>query len=274
MVSSTGIPAIGSTWTDWRLLFASQPEPDLEFTEDDLNAAPPPAPEMNSPKRSKKGPLLWMLLLLLLGGIGYVAMDPDAAMELIKPYLDGGAEPAPPVAQRPPAPAPKPVAPPVPAPAPSVAPPAVVDSAPPALVEAPAPMATAPPAATVQTPAPSASVPTAAPALEAPVPARAPAAVAPASARAGKPAPAPVRVPGPLYAERQRVMVIADPSRPKSPLPLFVDAVGSKTSTTVPASTTLTILDGEYQKNGWVYSVRTQDGRKGWIPERSLRLKR
>jgi hypothetical protein len=248
----------------------------LEFTEDDLNAAPPPAPEMNSPKRSKKGPLLWMLLLLLLGGIGYVAMDPDAAMELIKPYLDGGAEPAPPVAQRPPAPAPKPVAPPVPAPAPSVAPPAVVDSAPPALVEAPAPVATASPAATVQppAPAPAASVPTAAPALEAPVPARAPAAVAPAPARAGKPASASVRVPGPLYAERQRVMVIADPSRPKSPLPLFVDAVGSKTSTTVPASTTLTILDGEYQKNGWVYSVRTQDGRKGWIPERSLRLKR
>ncbi len=274
MVSSTGIPAIGSTWTDWRLLFASQPEPDLEFTDDDLNeAVPPPAPEMNSPKRSNKGPLLWMLLLLLLGGIGYVAMDPDAAMELIKPYLDGGAEPAPPVAQRPHAPAPKPVAPPAPAPAPSVAPPVIVDSAPPP-VEAPAPMPTPAPTAAVQAPTPAASAPTAAPAIEVPVPARAPAAVAPAPARASKPAPSPVRVPGPLYAERQRVMVIADPTRPKSPLPLFVDAVGSKTSTTVPASTTLTILDGEYQKNGWVYSVRTQDGRKGWIPERSLRLKR
>lgn len=270
MVSSTGISAIGSTWTDWRLLFASQPEPDLEFTDDDLNeAVPPPAPPMNSPKRSKKGPLFWMLLLLLLGGIGYVAMDPDAAMQLIQPYLDGGAEPAQPVARRPPAPAPKPVAPPAPAPAPSVAPPAVVDSAPPPSVESPAamPMPTPAPAATVQAPTPAAPVPTA-------VPAPAPAALAPAPARASKPAPAPVRVPGPLYAERQRVMVIADPSRPKSPLPLFADAVGSKTSTTVPASTTLTILDGEYQKNGWVYSVRTQDGRKGWIPERSLRLKR
>lgn len=224
---------------------ASQPEPDLEFTEEDLDeAVPPPAPPMNAPKRSKKGPFLWILLLLLVGGIGYVAMDPDAAMQLIQPYLDGGTDTSRPVAQRPPAPAPKPASAPAPAPAPSVAPPAVVDSAP-APVEAPAP---------IPAPAPTAAVPAPAPSV--------------------KPAPAPVRIAGPLYAEGQRVMVIADPSRPKSPMPLFVDSVGTKTSTTVPASTTLTILDGEYQKNGWVYAVRTQDGRKGWIPERSLRLKR
>lgn len=255
MVSSTGIPAIGSVWTDWRLLFASQPEPDLEFTEDDLDeAVPPPAPPMNAPKRSKKGPFLWILLLLLVGGIGYVAMDPDAAMQMIQPYLDGGTETSQPVAQRPPAPAPKPAPPaaqapaapiPAPAPAPSMAPPAVVDSVPPPPAEAPTPM-----------------------------PAPAPAAVVPAPVPAMKPASAPVRVAGPLYAEGQRVMVIADPSRPKSPMPLFADSVGTKTSTTVPASTTLTILDGEYQKNGWIYSVRTQDGKKGWISERSLRLKR
>ena len=55
----------------WSLLFARQPEPDLEFTEDDLDeAVPPPAPPMNAPKRSKKGPFLWILLLLLVGGIG------------------------------------------------------------------------------------------------------------------------------------------------------------------------------------------------------------
>ena len=229
---------------------ASQPEPDLEFTEEDLDeAVPPPAPQMTAPKRSKKSPLLWILLLLLVGGIGYVAMDPDAAMQLIQPYLDGGTEIKQPVAQRPPAPAPKPAAPPVrtPAPAPtqSVTPPAVVESAPPPPVEAPAPMTA---------PAPVAAVPAPAPAM--------------------KPAPAPVRIAGPLYAEGQRVMVIATPSRPKSPVPLFADSVGTKTSITVPPSTTLTILDGEYQKNTWVYAVRTQDGRKGWIPERSLRLKR
>lgn len=251
MVSSTGIPAMGSVWIDWRLLFASQPEPDLEFTEEDLDeAAPPPASPMNAPKRSKKGPFLWILLLLLVGGIGYVAMDPDAAMQLIQPYMDGGAETGQPVAQRPPAPVPKPATPaaqsPAPSTAPPVAPPAAVDSAPPPPMEAPLPM-----------------------------PAPAPAAAVPAPASASKPEPAPVKkIAGPLYAEGQRVMVIANASRPKSPVPLFVDSVGTKTSTTIPASTTLTILDGEYQKNGWVYAVRTQDGRKGWIPERSLRLKR
>ena len=231
---------------------ASQPEPDLEFTEEDLDeAVPPPAPPMTAPKRSKKGPLLWILLLLLVGGIGYVAMDPDGAMQMIQPYLDGGAETSQPVAQRPPAPAPKPALPPVQAPAPSpaqsVAPPAVVDNAPPAPVDGPAPIHG-------EIPAAAAPAPTPAPAM--------------------KPAPAPVRIAGPLYGEGQRVMVIATPSRPKSPVPLFADSVGTKTSTTVPANTTLTILDGEYQKSGWVYAVRTQDGRKGWIPERSLRLKR
>ncbi len=244
MVSSTGIPAIGSEWINWRLLFASQPEPDLEFTEEDLDeTVPPPAPPMRAPKRSKKGPLLWILLLLLVGGVAYVAMDPDGAMQFIQPYLEGSTETSQPVAQRPPVPVPKPAAAPAPATAPSVPPPAAIENAPPAPAEAPAPM-----------PAPAAAVPVPAPVV--------------------KPAPAPVRVAGPLFAEGQRVTVIADPSRPNSPMPLFVDSVGTRTSTTVPASAALTILDGDYQKNGWVYAVRTQDGRKGWIPERSLRLKR
>ncbi|MBS0170160.1 MAG: SH3 domain-containing protein [Nitrospira sp.] len=253
MISSMGIPAIGSEWTNWRLLFASQPEPDLEFTEEDLDeAAPPPAPPMNAPKRSKKGPLLWILLLLLVGGIGYVAMDPDSAMQLIQPYLDGGAETAQPVAQRPAPPAPKPAAVPAPAPetaqtpvpTPMVAPPAAVESAPAAPVDQPAPK-----------PMPTAAVP--APAL--------------APAPAATPAPMAVKIAGPAFAERQRVTVVADPHRPKAPMPLFVDAVGSKTSTTVAAGATLMILDGDYQKSGWVYSVRTQDGKKGWISERHLK---
>ncbi len=258
MVSSMGIPAIGSAWADWRLLFASQPEPDLEFTDDDLNeVAPPPAPPMNAPKRSKKGPLLWIVLLLLLGGIGYVAMDPDGAMQMIQPYLDGGAETAPPVAQRPAPPAPKPAAAPAPvpaagpspapAPAPVVAPPAMVESTPVDQL-APKPM----PAAATPAPASIAS------------PAAVPAPMA-------KPVPAPVKIAGPAFSERQRVTVAADPHRPKAPTPLFVDAVGSRTSTTVPAGATLTILDGDYQKSGWVYSVRTQDGKKGWISERHLK---
>ncbi len=247
MVSSTGIPAMRSEWTNWHLLFASQPEPDLEFTEEDLDESmPPPAPPMNSPKRSGKKPLLWILLLLLVGGVGYVAMDPDGAMQLVEPYLGGGAEPAQPVIQKPPVKAQAPKQ------APTVAPPVVADNSTPAPADVPAPSSAMP-----------------APAIPAPaMPALQPAASAP------KPAAPTVRVAGPLYAEGQRVTVIADPTRPKSPIPLFVDAVGTKTSTTVLAGATLTILDGDYQKRGWVYSVRAQDGRKGWVPERSLRLKR
>ena len=236
-----------SEWTNWHLLFASQPEPDLEFTEEDLDESmPPPAPPMNSPKRSGKKPLLWILLLLLVGGVGYVAMDPDGAMQLVEPYLGGGAEPAQPVTQKPPVKAQAPKQ------APTVAPPVVADNSTPAPADVPAP-----------------SSAMSAPAIPAPaMPALQPAASAP------KPAAPTVRVAGPLYAEGQRVTVIADPTRPKSPIPLFVDAVGTKTSTTVLAGATLTILDGDYQKRGWVYSVRAQDGRKGWVPERSLRLKR
>ena len=247
MVSSTGIPAIRSEWTNWHLLFASQPEPDLEFTEEDLDESmPPPAPPMNSPKRSGNKPLFWILLLLLVGGVGYVAMDPDGAMQLVEPYLGGGAEPAQPVIQKPPVKAQAPKQ------APTVAPPVVADNSTPAPADVPAP-----------------SSAMSAPAIPAPaMPALQPAASAP------KPAAPTVRVAGPLYAEGQRVTVIADPTRPKSPIPLFVDAVGTKTSTTVLAGATLTILDGDYQKRGWVYSVRAQDGRKGWVPERSLRLKR
>ncbi len=247
MVSSTGIPAMRSEWTNWHLLFASQPEPDLEFTEEDLDESmPPPAPPMNSPKRSGKKPLLWILLLLLVGGVGYVAMDPDGAMQLVEPYLGGGAEPAQPVIQKPPVKAQAPKQ------APTVAPPVVADNSTPAPADVPAA---------------SSAIP--APAIPAPaMPALQPAASAP------KPAAPTVRVAGPLYAEGQRVTVIDDPTRPKSPIPLFVDAVRTKTSTTVLAGATLTILDGDYQKRGWVYSVRAQDGRKGWVPERSLRLKR
>jgi hypothetical protein len=235
MFASTGIPALSSEWTNWQLVFARQPEPDLEFSDDDLDEpAPPPAPPMNAPKRSRKGPLLWVLLLLLVGGIGYVAMDPDGAMQLIEPYLDGGTEITQPVSR----PAPNDAH--APTQAPTVTPPELVDKGPLSLPEA--------------TPAPPviASPPT----------------------PAAKPAPAFVNVAGPKFSEGQRVAVIPHPTRPKSPVPLFVDPAGTKTSTTVQASVTLTVLDGDYQKTGWVYAVRTEDGRKGWIPERALRLTR
>lgn len=233
MFSSTGVSALSSEWTNWHLLFARQPEPDLEFSEEDLDEpVQPPAPPMNAPKRSGKRPLLWILLLLVMGGIGYVAMDPDGAMQLIEPYLEERVETT--------QPAPRTLPNNGQAQAPTITPPELIDRGS-SLPAAPAP---APPViAAPATPAPKSS-------------------------------PAVTNVAGPLFSEGQRVTVIPNPSRPNAPVPLFLDAAGRKTSTTVQASATLTVLDGDYQQSGWVYAVRTEDGRKGWIPERGLRLKR
>lgn len=233
MFSSTGIPAISREWTNRQLLFARQPEQDLEFTEEDLDEAlPPAAPPMREPepKQPNKRPFFWILLFLLMGGIGYVAMDPDGAMQFIAPYLDGGMEATQPVAQ-PPGPD---------AQAPATIPPAIVDSGP-----------SAPP-----------TLPTTVPATLRP------------AVPALKSVPPVINIADPLFSEGQRVTVMTDPSRPQSSVPLFVDSAGTRTSTTVRATATLTIVDGDYQKSGWIYAVRTEDGRTGWIPERSVRLKR
>ena len=45
---------------------------------------------MKSPKRSNKRPVLWVVLLLVLGGIAYMAMDPDMVMRALEPYLGKG----------------------------------------------------------------------------------------------------------------------------------------------------------------------------------------
>jgi hypothetical protein len=91
MFTGAGVPAFANPFMNWNLIFARQPEPDLEFTEEDLeDAAPQPSPSMKSPKPSNKRPVLWMVLLLVLGGIAYVAMDPDMVMRALEPYLGEG----------------------------------------------------------------------------------------------------------------------------------------------------------------------------------------
>ena len=233
MVASTGIPALSNGGTDWQIFFARQPEQDLEFSDDDLDeAVPPPAPPMNAPKRSRKGPLLWVLLLVLLAGIGYVALDPDGAMQFLEPYLDGGRENTQPVPRNNAGNAQ----------APTIVPPKLVDKGPPAAPES-----------TSTSPAPVVPEP-AAPAIT--------------------PAPAFVNVAAPQFSEGQRVIAVSDPARPPSPVALLADAAGTHTSMTLSAGATLIVLDGDYQRTGWVYAVRTEDGRKGWIHERSLKLKR
>jgi hypothetical protein len=205
------------------LVFARQPEPDLEFTEEDLtDAAPQAAPPPKSPKPSNKRPVLWLLLLAVLGGLAYVAMEPDMVMRFLEPYLGE---------------------------------PTAVRSVPPPQAK--------------QTPAPSHSTPSNANQDTESTPAARPPASSPG---AGALSPAPTA--GPLFSEGQKVTVVPDAAKPNGPVLLFADAARTKPGTSVAAGSFLTVLDGDLQSSGWVYSVATEDGRQGWIAENRLKFRR
>jgi hypothetical protein len=76
-----------------------------------------------------------------------------------------------------------------------------------------------------------------------------------------------------LFSEGQKVTVLANPANPGNKVVLMQDAAGTKPGPAIPPGTTLTILDGDLQSGGWVYSVRSDYGTKGWIAEKGLRLK-
>jgi len=88
------------------------------------------------------------------------------------------------------------------------------------------------------------------------------------------PPPVPVAtVASPMFAEGQKVTAIGNPTAPAETIPLSLDPGGIKPGPVVRPGVTLSVLDGDLQPAGWVYSVRTDDGVKGWIPEKRLRLK-
>ena len=76
-----------------------------------------------------------------------------------------------------------------------------------------------------------------------------------------------------MFAEGQKVTVIGNPMIPNETISLSLDSAGTKPGPTVRPGVTLNILDGDLQPYGWVYSVRADDGTKGWISENRLRLK-
>jgi hypothetical protein len=225
----------------WSLLFARQPEPDLEFTEEELDqtTATRPSSKMK-PKKSGGGrPLLWILLLMLLAGVGYLAMEPEQLTEWLAPFLGENAPPEPPpVAMRS-----KP------------APPAPAAPATPASPEAPPSgpaTATAPPVTSPSAPSPAPPAAMSSPAPSAPMTAA---------------------VPSPMFGEGQKVTAIGNPTIPAEMIPLSLDPEGTKPGPVIRPGVTLSVLDGDLQPTGWVYSVRTDDGVKGWIAEKRLRLK-
>jgi len=226
----------------WSLLFARQPEPDLEFTEEELDqttATRPLSPKKSGKKSGGGRPLLWVLLLALLAGVGYIAMEPEQLADWLAPFIgENGSPEPPPIAMRPKAMPPAPAAPTPP-------------STPPEPAPAPAaPTATVPEPSTPSTPAPAPS---------AGIPATEPGAAGVVSS--------------PMFGEGQKVTAIGNPTLPAEMIPLSLDPSGSKPGPVVRPGVTLSILDGDLQPDGWVYSVRTDDGVKGWISEKRLRLK-
>lgn len=252
MFAIAGGPSLAGSPLTWSLLFARQPEPDLEFTEEELEQTTTirsPSPT-KPPKQSSGRPLLWVLLLIVIGGGAYVAMEQEMIMDYVGPLLgeSPAPQPQPPVARRP---AP---------PAPATQPQAAVPIPPPAIpVEVP--QAAAPTTAPVPTPPVPQPMPTASVPIQAP-PSPAPAPVAPITAS-----------PTPLFSEGQRVSVLADPTNPGTKVVLAQDAEGTKPGPAIPPGTALTILDGDLQGSGWVYSVRSDFGTKGWLVEKQLKLK-
>lgn len=83
----------------------------------------------------------------------------------------------------------------------------------------------------------------------------------------------PAPVPTPLFKEGQRVVVQSDPKQLTGTVFLSADAAGMVPGPLVKPGTTLTVTDGELRNNSWVYSVRTEDGAVGWIPESRLKVK-
>ncbi|MGB4066528.1 MAG: hypothetical protein WBK08_00720 [Nitrospira sp.] len=252
MFAIAGGPSLTGSPLTWSLFFARQPEPDLEFTEEELEQTTTirsPSPT-KPPQKSSGRPLLWVLLLILIGGGAYVAMEQEMIMDYVGPLLgeSPAPQPQPPVARRP--------APPAPATQPQAAVPIPPPAAPVEVPQAAAPTTTLVPTPPVPQPMPTASAPIQAP----PPPASTP--VAPITAS-----------PTPLFSEGQRVSVLADTMNPGGKVVLAQDAEGTKPGPAIPPGTALTILDGDLQANGWVYSVRSDFGTKGWLVEKQLKLK-
>ena len=234
-MTSTGSPV------NWTRLFARQPEPDLEFTEEELdqtNTMKARGPMSPQKKSGGGSPILWVLVLALVGGIAYLSMEQDMVTEWLNPYL--GENTPPPVAMKP-----KPSA-----SAPVLAPPQAAGTP---SSDASAPLAPAtPPAAAV---APAAPV------------------VVPPPQTATKPVTPVVSSTDPMFSEGQKVTITGDNAAPDGNILLFAESSSNKPGPIVRLGVLMTVMDGDLQPGGWVYLVRTDEGAIGWVSEKRLRLK-
>lgn len=296
-----GDPSFAERPRIWNLLFAREPEPDLEFAEawlDETTTTGSPSP-IRPPKPSHRRPLLWVIFLLLIGGGAYVTMEPEMVTEYLGLFLDDPPAPQPSVARTP---------------TPSTAAPSAQPEPDWSFL---APDETPSPSSPVAAPTPTASTPTEAPPTAAPstqpepdwsflAPADVPAPSSPNDSPLA-PAPTPAKattaskhsehdwsfldkiesfrrersfapgtrgVPVPMFHEGQRVSVRPDLNAPGWTILLRQDAEGTRPGLTIPPGTDVIILDGDLQGRNWVYFVRSDIGSEGWLTEGQLRVKR
>ena len=74
-------------------------------------------------------------------------------------------------------------------------------------------------------------------------------------------------IPSPTFREDQTVVLAEE----KGGSMLMGDATNTQPGPMVQAGEPLTILDGSYQLQGWVYLVQTKSGKTGWIPGEKLK---
>lgn len=83
------------------------------------------------------------------------------------------------------------------------------------------------------------------------------------------PDPANTATPSPTYQEGEVVSVKAK-AGDLSPITLHRDAQGTELGPTVQADELLTIVDGAYINQSWMYLVNTKSGATGWIDEHQI----
>jgi len=76
-----------------------------------------------------------------------------------------------------------------------------------------------------------------------------------------------------MFSEGQKVTVTADNTAPEGNIPLYAEPSAGKPGPIVRPGVSLTVMDGDLQPAGWMYLVRTDEGAKGWVSEKRLRLK-
>jgi hypothetical protein len=80
----------------WSILFAREPEPDLELDEmlDDVEDRPSPGAPHRRPRRpSSRKPIHWVMFLLIVGAGAVFAYDPEFVMELFGQGIQPSAPP-------------------------------------------------------------------------------------------------------------------------------------------------------------------------------------